>query len=244
MVVEPTWEREIDRSRSFFDSYPGAGSAVVIGLDEVGRGAIAGPVTVGAAAVRLERAADASLAPQSLPSGIRDSKLLSPKRREALYAALRGSDGAVKAAVGSASAQEIDAHGISAALTLAANRALDALRSQVSEPIAAVILDGNLDYLTRGLTAPLEFPLDVVIKGDQTCVSVACASIVAKVERDRHMLALHEISPLYGWDGNKGYGSAAHKRALAEHGLHPEHRASWNLMPAATQGTFDDLLAG
>lgn len=245
-----TPERELQRAQAFFDAHPDAASCAVIGLDEVGRGALAGPVAVGAFALRCERAQGAVPTPAELPPGLKDSKLLSPKRREAAFAALVGEGRSIPlplgpicpcgsvscpAAVGTARAREIDEHGISMALTLAANRALEAVREVLDVPLAGVILDGNVDYVTRGLAAPLSCPLDVVIKADQTCAAVAAASILAKVARDRHMAALDAEAPGYGWAGNKGYGSKAHREAIVRLGLHAEHRSSWNLVPAEQQ---------
>ncbi len=245
-----TPERELRLAGAFFDARPEATSCAVIGLDEVGRGALAGPVAVGAFALRCERAEGGVPTPAELPSGLKDSKLLSPKKREAFFVALAGEGTSIPlplgpisqcrnevcpASVGTARAREIDEHGISRALTLAATRALEATREVLAVPLAGVILDGNLDYLTRGLAAPLGCPLEVVIKADQTCVSVAAASILAKVARDRHMAALDAEAQGYGWAGNKGYGSKAHREAIVQLGLHEEHRASWNLVPAEQQ---------
>ncbi|MCT1866222.1 ribonuclease HII [Dermabacter sp. p3-SID358] len=245
-----TVERELRLATAFFESHPDTSSCAVIGLDEVGRGALAGPVAVGAFALRCERGEGAVPTPAELPSGLKDSKLLSPKRREALFAELAGEGSSISfplgpisqcgsegcpAAVGTARATEIDEHGISRALTLAAVRALEATYDALDVPLAGVILDGNLDYLTRGLSAPLGCPLEVVIKADQTCASVAAASVLAKVARDRHMIELDAEVPGYGWAGNKGYGSKAHREAIVRLGIHAEHRASWNLVPAEQQ---------
>jgi len=199
-----------------------AGAATVAGIDEVGRGALAGPVSVGVAVV----------APcEAWPDGLTDSKLLSAARREALIEPLAGFG--VARAVGHASAPEIDAVGIVAALRLAARRALDAIDVAVD----AVLLDGTHDWLTPpppdlfgdesdGWTAP---PVTMVVKGDRACASIAAASVLAKVERDALMAAAHADHPAYGWDGNKGYGAAAHLAALREHGPTPLHRVSWKL---------------
>ncbi|WP_062301224.1 ribonuclease HII [Demequina subtropica] len=199
-----------------------AGFRVVAGIDEVGRGALAGPVSVGIAAVTR---CDA------WPEGLTDSKLLSAARREALIAPL-AEFGAARA-VGHASSREIDAIGIVAALRLAARRALDAMPLEID----AVLLDGTHDWLTpppadlfaddaEEWAAP---PVTMVVKGDRACASIAAASVLAKVERDALMAAAHAEHPVYGWESNKGYGAAAHLDALREHGPSPLHRVSWKL---------------
>lgn len=229
MVVEPTSEVERQLAARVFERYPAVQRAVVIGLDEVGRGALAGPVMVGAFALGLTRGDDLPT-PDELPAGIRDSKLLTPKRRTAVCEAL-GADDALIWAVGRAPALEIDNLGISRAMGQAAARALEAVgeRLAAEQPetaIAGVILDGNLDFVTGALAGTQVLTR---VKADQDCVSVAAASVLAKVERDDLMVALDEHAPVYAWASNKGYGSAVHRAAIAEHGLHPEHRASWKL---------------
>ncbi|WP_062318326.1 ribonuclease HII [Demequina maris] len=199
-----------------------AGFDAVAGIDEVGRGALAGPVSVGVAVVtRCE----------SWPDGLTDSKLLSAARREALVEPL-GSFG-VGRAVGHATAAEIDEVGIVAALRIAARRALDAIPVAVD----AVLLDGTHDWLTP---PPADLfsdhadewdapPVTMIVKGDRACASIAAASVLAKVERDALMAVAHEEHPEYGWDSNKGYGAASHLEALREHGPSPLHRVSWKL---------------
>ncbi len=207
MVTEPTREREL--------AMLAAGARVVIGMDEVGRGAIAGPVFVGACAVTIETA--------DAPPGLRDSKLLSAARREAL-APLVVEWATV--ATGSASAAEIDELGISACLGLAGRRALIALHEQgVPVGESVVLLDGSHDWLTPALSSPLRVVSQT--KADRDCVVVAGASIVAKVERDAMMVALHDELPGYGWAGNKGYGSAGHFDAIASLGPTDHHRRTW-----------------
>lgn len=194
----------------------GEGARFVIGCDEVGRGALAGPVSVGMAMV------DASVGVH--PEGLRDSKLLSQPRREAL--APLCAEWACWSAVGQAEPEEVDAHGIMAALGIAGWRALSALRD-AGAPVdrAIVLLDGNHDWLNPVLERPI--PLTTRIKADQACASVAAASVIAKVNRDLLMIGFHEAEPVYGWAGNKGYGSAAHLAAIAEHGPSPRHRRTW-----------------
>ncbi len=192
----------------------------VIGLDEVGRGALAGPVAVGAVAVGAEQLF------AGLPDGIRDSKLVAEKKR----ATLAASAGAWAAAsdIGWSEPAEIDSVGITTALGLAAWRALDAVSARLDGPVA-VILDGNHNYLTRVRASA--FPIHVRIKADRDCGSVAAASLVAKVARDELMIRLGESYPFYEWERNKGYGSAVHREALAVRGISEHHRRSWNLAP-------------
>lgn len=200
------------------------GARIVAGIDEVGRGALAGPVSVGVCA----------LTPRShWPHGLADSKALTAARREALAPAVR--DWAHGVAVGHAAPGEIDAIGIVAALRLAAMRALGDL-AQRGIVADAILLDGTHDWLTSPAAdlfdepdAPAAPPVTMVVKGDGRCASIAGAAIVAKVDRDDLMRTLHTQHPQYGWDGNKGYGAAAHLEALAAHGPSPLHRLSWKL---------------
>lgn len=199
------------------------------GMDEVGRGALAGPVTVGVAVV------DASTGP--VPSRLRDSKLLRPAVRDALVPEIAA--WVVEARTGSATPEEIDALGIVGALRLAGRRAVAALEPEHLPDL--VLLDGVHDWLTEpaaNLFAPLSpvdpapiwtSPVRTVVKGDMRCASIAAASVVAKVHRDRVMEDLHQQFPAYGWLGNKGYGAAAHRAALVDHGVTVHHRRSWKL---------------
>ncbi|UYN84782.1 MAG: ribonuclease HII [Microcella sp.] len=213
MSAAPTLELE----RELFAS----GADVVIGCDEVGRGAIAGVVAVGACAIVPQTDAP--------PERLRDSKLLSPARRAEVEPAVRAWATAV--AVGEAGPDEIDAHGIVVALGLAARRALVALHEAgVDVGRSAVLLDGSHDWLTPVLTSPLRIVTRV--KADRDCASVAAASVVAKRHRDALMVADHDQWPAYGWSGNKGYGSAAHLAAVAEHGPSPRHRITWLRQPS------------
>ncbi|MBW5483220.1 ribonuclease HII [Streptomyces bambusae] len=184
------------------------GAKVIAGVDEVGRGAWAGPVTVCAAVTGLRRP----------PEGLTDSKLLTPKRRDELAVVLAG--WVTAHALGHASPEEIDELGMTAALRLAAVRALDGLPVRPD----AVILDGKHDYLG----APWQ--VRTVIKGDRSCVAVAAASVIAKVERDRMMAVLG--GPGGGFEDfafgdNAGYPSPVHRAALEALGPTPYHRLSW-----------------
>ena len=198
-----------------------AGSTCVIGCDEVGRGALAGPVAVGVAAI------DASVAP--LPAGLRDSKMLSEPRRELL--APIAAEWVVQSAVGLASAEEIDELGIMVCLGLAGKRALAQLHARGIDVLGSVVLlDGSDDWLSRALSTPLSVVTRV--KADRDCGSVAAASVIAKVHRDALMIAYDTLTPGYSWAGNKGYGSAAHMSAIASLGPSPLHRKSWLKNPA------------
>ncbi len=192
------------------------GARFVIGCDEVGRGAIAGPVAVGLCVV------DRSVG--DYPTGLRDSKMLSEKRREEL--APRAAGWARFSAVGLASALEVDTIGITASLGLAGKRALAQLHelgALITESV--ILLDGSFDWLTPALTAPLR--VRTRVKADRDCASVAAASVVAKVHRDRLMIGADSQYPGYGWSGNKGYGSAGHFAAIDTLGPSELHRITW-----------------
>jgi len=191
-----------------------AGAQLIIGMDEVGRGALAGPVAVGVCAIS---------GPDDFPEGLRDSKLLSAKRRVALDPLVRSW---AACAVGDASAEEIDELGITRCLGLAGHRALVALH-ELGVPVAdaVVLLDGKHDWLTPVLNSPLS--VVTRIKADQDCGVVAGASVVAKVWRDDLMVSLSEQHPEFGWEGNKGYGAAVHMNAIATHGATAWHRRTW-----------------
>jgi len=207
-----------------------AGARFVIGCDEVGRGAIAGPVAVGLVAVARDL--------DEHPAGLRDSKLLSQKRREAIAPA--AADWARASAVGFASAAEVDELGIIAALGLAGRRALIELH-EIGVAIAdsVVLLDGAHDWVTPALSSP---PLVVTrIKADRDCVAVAAASVIAKVRRDRIMIEADAACPGYGWSGNKGYGSAGHFAAIAELGTTSLHRLTWLHDRSRGLSTFEPL---
>jgi ribonuclease HII len=180
------------------------GHARVAGVDEAGRGPLAGPVV--AAAVRLD--------PGLVPGGLNDSKALSATARERLYPLILK---AAEVGVGEASVAEIDALNILAAAHLAMRRALAALPL----PADFALIDGNL------LPARLACPARALVKGDALSLSIAAASIVAKVTRDRIMVDLAQQHPGYGWETNKGYPSKAHLLALQNLGPSPHHRRSF-----------------
>jgi len=198
---------------------------LVISLDEVGRGALAGPVVVGAAVM------DAAGARRRVPEGLRDSKLVTEKLRPSVAA--RAAAWVQASGTGWASAAEVDAVGIMGALGLAASRAIDAVVGQgVHLEGALVILDGNHDYVSRAHPVPLQ--VRSVIKGDRDCASVSAASVIAKVARDTYMGELHSDHPVYQWNRNKGYASAEHRAAIRASGLSAFHRSSWAIADAPT----------
>lgn len=224
--------------------------ARIAGMDEVGRGALAGPVSVGVVVV------DATTG--RLPAGLRDSKLLTPEARARLCGPIRR--WCVAGAVGHASPDEIDAHGIIAALRLAGHRAL----AQVCRAGCApdlVLLDGVHDWLTpptpaqppalptlgdpdgpAGAVWPCP-PVQVHVKGDLRISAIAAASVLAKTERDEAMIGHHAAYPDFGWDSNKGYSALAHTAALRRLGPSPLHRRSWRLPgtePALVQASLLD----
>ena len=201
----------LDTESSLFAS----GAQIVIGIDEVGRGAIAGPVAVGVHAVLAGT--------NEFPAGLRDSKLLSEKRRDAV-APLVLEWGA--GAVGFASAEEIDELGIGPCLAEAARRALLELHGRgIPVDASVILLDGSHDWLSPALKRPLD--VRTKVGADRACASVAAASVRAKVARDALMREAHEAHPEYGWDSNKGYGAKAHFAAISAHGLTDLHRATW-----------------
>jgi len=245
------------------------GHLLVAGMDEVGRGALAGPVSVGVVVV------DAAV--RTAPAGVRDSKLLTPAARVALVPRLRR--WAVSWAVGHAEPEEIDRYGIIAALRLAGRRALATL----PDVPTCVLLDGSHDWLSpprprrttarppgveadalfdlptelasspaaasptlpEGREAPPavpvsgEFSVLTMIKADLRCAAVAAASVLAKVERDAMMVERSELFPQYRWHENKGYSAPDHLVALRDEGPCEQHRRSWSLPLAGPGSTLD-----
>jgi ribonuclease HII len=208
-----------------FESQFLQGGSLVVGIDEVGRGAYAGPVTVGA--VGIESARD-------IPAGLQDSKLLTARAREALVEPIRA--WADVWGIGSASAEEIDVWGIRIALAVAADRALASL----AVPVDQLLIDGPSNLLrcpmSVALGAPqppaIRFaatPAQMIVKGDQKSATIGAAAVLAKVSRDAYMTALSEELPQYEWASNKGYGAPGHIAAIASFGLTTYHRKSWNI---------------
>ncbi len=278
-MITPTLDLERSLAAQGYD--------LIAGFDEVGRGALAGPVMVGCAAIwacdlaPLDGDDSAELSGRTylgVPDGVADSKMLTEHRREAIFDELR--DWCAAYAVGQASNTEIDEWGITYALGVAALRALSQVERELglrlggglaarkasmesageivegrpgdsvgesigncgesvrALPKVAGILDGPSDYITKALNtfdAPdVPIPADITtkVKGDQHCATVATAAVIAKVTRDRLMVDLAQSNSRYAayeWAHNKGYGSAAHRAAIAEHGPTPLHRVSWHL---------------
>ncbi len=215
-------------SLRFERSFLAEGHRFLAGCDEVGRGALAGPVTVGLVAVDIT-------AVKGL-RGVRDSKLLSAADREALVPKIQR--WAVAYGVGHASAAEIDSVGLMEALRLAGNRAWAEVRRTVRPD--AVILDGNHNWLAPAAQGSLfdevetheitcDAPVHTRIKADLSCLSVAAASVLAKVERDRIMTEFAARYPGYGWEINKGYATSGHRDAIDGLGPSAEHRRTWRL---------------
>lgn len=194
------------QSRYEFDeAFRERGAVYLCGVDEAGRGPLAGPVY--AAAVILK--------PDVVIDGVNDSKKLSEKRREALFDEI--CEKAEAFGIASATVEEIETHNILQATFLAMSRAVAAL--SVSPDL--VLVDGNQRPV--GITRPLQ----TLVKGDALSASIAAASILAKVSRDRYMLELDKQYPVYGFAKHKGYGTAQHCEALRELGPCPEHRLSF-----------------
>ena len=179
------------------------GLTVVVGVDEVGRGPLAGPVT--AAAVRLLG---------RIPAGLADSKALTAVRREALFAEIMD---CAEVCVAHASVEEIDTLNILRASHLAMERAVAGLATRPDH----ALIDGNM--IPRALCCGAE----AIVKGDALCLSIAAASIIAKVTRDRIMVDLAQQHPGYGWEVNAGYPTPAHLEALLNLGVTPHHRRSF-----------------
>jgi ribonuclease HII len=181
-----------------------AGYAAICGVDEAGRGPLCGPVV-----------AAACILPMGLViEGLNDSKKLTPKKRDALYDYI--CENAVSYCIAEASVEEIDELNILEATLLAMRRAIDGL----SVPADFALIDGNV-------SRDFQIPVRAIVKGDATSPSIAAASILAKVTRDRLMRELDKEFPGYGLAGNKGYGTAEHLRALKELGVSDVHRRSF-----------------
>jgi len=193
------------------------GPAPVAGVDEVGRGPVAGPVVAAAVILR----------PSTIPDGLGDSKTLSPETREKLYIALCADS---DVGVGAASVHEIDRINILQATFLAMRRAVERLLQSPQ----MVLVDGKQK-------PPLPHPVHMVVKGDARCLSIAAASIVAKVVRDRLMRRLSQRYPNYGWDHNVGYCTAHHRTALNEYGVTTHHRRSFDPVRRALDNPVDNI---
>lgn len=189
------------------------GYRTVVGVDEVGRGAWAGPLMVGAAVLPRERRI----------YKLRDSKMLTETEREVLFD--RVADFCVAWSVGAASHAECDELGMTAAQELATRRALEGLGVEVD----MVLLDGNRDFVR-------DRPTRLIVGGDAICASIAAASVLAKVTRDRLMRADAESFPAYRFESNKGYPCRVHRTALMGMGPTSIHRRSWSYMDSLPWG--------
>jgi ribonuclease HII len=187
------------------------GCAAVAGVDEVGRGAWAGPVSVGVAVVTPGSG-------RRIPKGVRDSKQLTWAEREDLFIPLGRSVACW--AVGHASNEECDELGMTAAQRLAAHRAL----GQLDVAPDMLLVDGKFDFLKD---ADHCLPVRLIVKGDASSKTIAAASVLAKVTRDRMMALESEHYPWYGFESNRGYPAPSHKMALNAWGCTPIHRRSW-----------------
>ena len=185
------------------------GYSFIAGLDEAGRGSLAGPVVAAAVILPLDNADCPALL-----NGVRDSKQLSCQARESLYDVIM--QHALAVGVGLGSVELIDERNILQATKYAMRSAL----TQLSTPPHALLLDALL-------LSDVPLPQRSIIKGDASCLSIAAASIIAKVTRDRLMVQLHAHYPAYGFAQHKGYGTEAHLAALRKHGATPVHRQSF-----------------
>lgn len=198
-------ERErVEGMYSFQDEL--ASGKLLVGLDEVGRGPLAGPLTVGAVVLPKE----------PVIYGLNDSKQLTPQRREELAAQIK--EQALAWSIQYIQPRDIDENGMTASLRAAFSAAIRDIEDKGVD-VQVFLLDGNALHLdSREIN---------VVKGDARCASISAASIIAKVERDALMVQYANEYPEYGFDGNKGYGSAAHIEAIKQYGLSPIHRASF-----------------
>ncbi len=200
-------------------------TAVIAGVDEAGRGPWAGPVVAGAAILNH------ATMPKTLARELDDSKKLLPQDRDDLFAQLQACD-AVVFATGLASVDEIDAINILQATYLAMTRAVNALNRQID----IALVDGNR-------APPLSCRVQTIIKGDGLSLSIAAASIAAKVTRDRMMIELAQQHPGYGWETNMGYGTAQHQSGLSKLGVTPHHRRSFAPIRALLGSGAEDVFA-
>lgn len=191
--------------------FTGQGEAIIIGVDEAGRGPLAGPVV--AAAVVLGRA---------IPAGLDDSKRLSAKRRAVLDVAIRET---CCWAVAVVDPQEIDRVNIFQATMLGMTRAVASLAGALGGAVGEVLIDGNMT--PSGRCGDWRWPARAIVGGDGIEPAISAASIIAKQWRDRLMLEAAQEHPHYGWERNKGYGTAEHMEALRIHGPSPLHRRSF-----------------
>ena len=201
--------------------------ALVVGVDEVGRGPLAGPVVAGAAWI------DLAALPPDAAALIADSKRLSAERRARALAACGPFS---RIALGRAEVAEIDASNILATALAAMERAVEALRAMLGRDPDRVLVDGNR-------LPPLRYPAEAVVRGDGRSLSIALASIAAKQARDAEMTDLAARHPGYGWERNAGYGTAEHLAALARLGATDQHRRSFAPVRAVVESGVLDSTA-
>lgn len=213
MTTLPTTDLERQLLRS--------GASSVIGLDEVGKGAWAGPLVIGAAVLTLD-VINASNA-QQLMGGARDSKQLSEVKREAMFDHVAATCGSW--AIGAASHEECDRLGMNKAQKLATQRALEQLAHRVDLRSSAAIIDGKWDFVSPHVDRVV-----TQVKADASCLSVSAASVLAKVSRDRMMREYASDFPMWSLDTNKGYPCPKHRVALQGYGPSAIHRVSWAFM--------------
>lgn len=201
---------------------------MILGVDEVGRGPWAGPLVVGAVVLGGTQI-----------EGLTDSKKLTKKRREVLYDQIYASAAGV--GLGWVAAHEIDSLGLSQSLRIATRRAV----RQITAPFHEIIIDGTINLLAE---TPLEQYVTTLKKADLLVPSVSAASIIAKVARDRYMAEQDELYPGYSFGSHVGYGTAAHRRAIEQHGVTPLHRLSFGPLKqyadATGAGPEEELAAG
>ena len=210
-------------------------NAVLAGVDEVGRGALAGPVSVGIALI------DATVS-DSFPEKLRDSKQISPRVRESLVMPCK--NWVLSSAVGNASVEIINKYGIIAGLRFAAADAVMKL-AKLDFRIDGVLLDGSHNWWNANSlfdSAPTlpDVPVKTVVKADAQCAVVAAASVLAKVRRDEYMVDLSDEFPQYDWVHNKGYSSKKHIAALKQFGPSKWHRTAWKLPGVAERSDAEN----
>lgn len=201
-------------------SFERARQGVICGIDEVGRGPLAGPVVAAAVILPTD-------VPALLLAELDDSKALSARKRDSLAEVVWAT---AHVGIGQAEVEEIDRINILKATFLAMSRAVEALQQAAGRGIDCALVDGNQ-------RPPLPCEVQCIVKGDGRSLSIAAASVVAKVARDRLMAELAQAFPGYGWERNAGYGTAEHQRAIRRLGLTPHHRRSFSPMA----DLFDNL---
>ena len=194
---------------------------MILGIDEVGRGPYAGPLVIGACILPSAEIAEREPEKYAWFFQLTDSKKLTAAKRESLYDKIK--QGALASATGWVTSTEIDGIGISESLKLACRRAVKQIQ-EAKVPFSEIIIDGTMNFLVG---TPLEKYVSTLKKGDLLVKEISAASIIAKVERDRYMIALSKKYPGYGFEKHVGYGTGLHQRMMEELGLTPEHRKSF-----------------